>query len=256
MATQFSPVGNPDPAAHTVFILAEDEALKRYLSGMSVPNRPGDAGRTDVGVWFRYPESERTIKFPFITIDLLDVSPAFDLRTSDYIQDSVGLYMPSEAPTVPSPDPGMGLTIRNYIPFRLTYQVSVHCRSSLHDRYLMSTFMTDVFPPRPLWVSVDADNTWRRTEMTNMAQSDITETTESGNKRIFRKVYTVSMQAEIPQDVITQSWQVLRAYVNLYDRETMDSFFQPELPTADYDYADPPLAYAAAQASNASITSS
>jgi hypothetical protein len=249
-------VGSPDMATHSGFILAEDEALKKYLSGMSVPTRPGDTSTTDVGVWFRYPESERSIKYPFITLDLLNVAPAFDLWTSDYIQNPENLYRPSVSPSVPDPDQGMGLEIRNYLAFRLTYQVSVHCRSSLHDRFLMSRFFTDVFPPRPFWLGVDTDNTWRRTELLDMAQSDLTETTESGNKRIFRKVYTISMLSEVPQDTIRQTWQVLRVFCNIYDRGTLDSMFTPELPVADFDNAQPPLATAAAEAANATITTS
>lgn len=225
-------LGNPDLVNHSGFILAEDEALKNYLTGMQVPTRPGESAMTDVGVWFRYPEGERNIKFPFVTIDLLDVAPAYDLWTSEYVMDVADLYQPSVSPTMPEPLVSMGLDVRNYLAFRLTYQVSVHSRSSLHDRFLMSRFFTDVFPPRPFWMGVDADNTWRRVELVDTAQSDLMETSESGNKRIFRKVYTISMMAEIPQDEIRQAWKVLRVYATLYDQETLDLFFTPEHPVA------------------------
>lgn len=248
-----TPVGNPDLVAHTGFILAEDEAIKKYLTGLRVPTRPGESGTTEVGVWFRYPESERNLKYPFITLDLLDVAPAFDLWTSDYQQNTHKLYQPSVSPALPTPNPGMGYSVRNFLPFRLTYQVAVHCRSSLHDRFLLSRFVTDVFPPRPFWLGVDADNTWRRTELLSVDQSDITETTESGNKRIFRKVYTVSVQAEVPQDAIVDAWPVLRVYVNLYDQEWLDDLFNPNLPVADFDNTTPPQASATAQAANAAI---
>lgn len=219
-------VGSPDMATHTGFILAEDAALHTYLSGIEVPNRPGDSKMVEVGVWFRFPEGERTIKYPFISIDLIDVSPAYDLWTSDYVLPVTGLYQPSVSPVMPVPDANMNLDVRNFLPFKLTYQVSVHCRSSLHDRYLMSLFFTDVFPPRPFWMGVDADNTWRRVELVDSAQADLMETTESGNKRIFRKVYTVSMLAEIPQDSIRQAWQVLRVYTPIVDRNYVDEFLQ------------------------------
>jgi hypothetical protein len=217
-------LGTPDMATHTGFILAEDAALHTYLSGLEVPNRPGDSKMTEVGVWFRFPEGERAIKYPFITIDLIDVSPAYELWTSEYIMSTDGLYQPSVSPTMPVPDADMNLDVRNFLPFKLTYQVSVHCRSSLHDRYLMSHFFTDVFPPRPFWMGVDADNTWRRVELVDSAQADLMETTESGNKRIFRKVYTISMLAEVPQESIRQAWQVLRVYTPIVDRSYVDDF--------------------------------
>lgn len=215
-------LGEPDQVNHTGFILAEDQALHQYLSKMTVPERPGSDKTTEVGVWFRFPEGERNIKYPFITIDLIDVSPAYELWTSDHI--STAPYQPSVSPTLPTADPGMNLDVRNYLAFKLTYQVSVHCRSALHDRYLMSRFYTDVFPPRPFWMGVDADSTWRRTELIDSVQSDLMETTESGNKRIFRKVYTVSVLAEVPQDAIRQVWQVLRVYTPIVDRDQVDDF--------------------------------
>lgn len=217
-------VGSPNIETHRGFILAEDEAIKTYLTGLTVPVRPGSDQTTEVGVWFRYPEAERNIKYPFITIDLVDVSPDYSRWTSDYIQDLDGLYQPSVSDTIGDPSENMGQTVRNYLPFRLSYQISVHCRSSLHDRYLMSKFFTDVFPPRPFWLGVDADNTWRRCELMDTIQADLMETTESGNKRIFRKIYTVSLIAEIPQDVITESWKVLRVFVPIVDRQMVDDY--------------------------------
>ena len=277
-------LGTPDLVNHSGFILAEDEALKTYLTGMTVPTRPDSSDTTEVGVWFRYPEGERNIKYPFITIDLIDAAPAYDLWTSDYVQPTTGLYQPSVSPDMPTPDPGMGLSVWNYLAFRLQYQVSVHSRSSLHDRFLMSRFFTDVFPPRPFWMGVDADNTWRRTELVDTVQADLMETTESGNKRIFRKVYTISMLAEIPQDNIAQAWQVLRVFVPIVDREYVDDYLFNVLTDAsgnsvlnpldtvpddtrtllgeyttftnDYAHTPPTQASAAAVASDASITTS
>lgn len=218
------PVGSPDIETHRGFILAEDEAIKTYLTGLTVPTRPGSPQTTEIGVWFRYPEAERTIKYPFITIDLINVAPDYTRWTSDYIQDLTDLYQPSVSPTIGDPAENKGFTVRNYLPFKLSYQISVHSRSSLHDRYLMSRFFTDVFPPRPFWLGVDADNTWRRCELLDSVQADLMETTESGNKRIFRKIYTISILAEIPQDVITESWQVLRVFVPIVDRDMVDDY--------------------------------
>ena len=94
------------------------------------------------------------------------------------------------------------------------YQVMVHCRSSLHDRYLLSLFMTDLVQVRPFWVGVDADMTWRRVERVDFAQADVPETTESGTKRIFRKVHTISMLAEVPQAAFVESYLALRVFLS------------------------------------------
>jgi hypothetical protein len=58
--------------------------------------------------------------------------------------------------------------------------------------------------------------------------SDLSETTESGTKRIFRKVYTVSVLAEVPQDRIVDSWvyKVLRVLVPVVDRDWFDSYYE------------------------------
>jgi|SRR5580765_4920623 hypothetical protein len=221
----------PNVWEHTGFILAEDEALKAYLTGIQVPGRDATSPKTDLGIWFRWPEGERQIKYPFITLDLLQAEPAFDLFTSDYYQNTVSLYRPSVAPTLPPPPEGWAVqsyAIRNFLPFRLMYQVSVHSRNALHDRYLQSIFKADVFPPRPFWVWCATDETWRRTELTQAVASDLSETTESGTKRIFRKVYTISMLAEIPQDRIVDSYvyQALRVRIPVVDLERFDQYYQ------------------------------
>lgn len=245
--------GQIDAGAHTGLILAEDAALKAYLSGITVPGK--DDAMDEVSVWFRYPEGERRIKFPFITIDFLAINPSYDRWTSyhevpeTYCQfedpvsgevQSTGMYIPSFAPSLPEKeDPDSGYHVDPYLMHTLMYQVSVHSRSALHDRYLLSLFMTDIFPPRPFWIGVDADKTWRRCEVQEMAQGDTTETTESGNKRIFRKIYTISMDAEIPQSRAYEVIKAQRVHVDVYSddvtqREAVDHAFD-----SVHQYAEP-----------------
>jgi hypothetical protein len=229
-------IGAPDisDTGHTGFLLAEDAALHKYLSGITVPTRPGSNEVTEVGVWFRYPQSERNKKFPFITIDMVDVKPAYDLWTSQHYVDPTGMYSPSVSPGLPAPDANKNLVLTPYLAFRIAYQITVHCRSTLHDRYLNSLFMTDILPPRPFWIGVDADNTWRRCEFIDFAQSDSLETPESGDKRLFRKMYTVTVQAEVPQEplrqgLIPQAWQVLRVFMPVTDRNYVEEYFNTVL---------------------------
>ncbi len=223
-------VNPPDLLEHTGFMLAEEEALKSYLTGITVPDVQGGPD-IDVGVWFRWPTSERQIKYPFITIDAIAAEPEYSLFHSEHLQNVHGLYRPSVSPRMPEPPGGwdnMGWQVRNFLPFNLVYQVNVFSRSNLHDRYLRSIFVTDIIPPRPFWIACDADATWRRTEMTGYATQDQSETSESGTKRIFRKVYTISMLAEVPQEKILDSYfyRVFRVFLSVKDRETLEEFFQ------------------------------
>lgn len=226
-------LAEPELDTHRGFILAEEVAIKQHLSGITVPGMPfGDAlaPRIPVKTWYRYPEGERQIEYPFICIDFLSAEPAFDLFHSDHHEEIEGLYRPSFSPTIP--DPPLGYTranwsIRNYLPFRLMFQVTHYARSNLHDRYLTSIFMTDVLPVRPFFIKVPADGVWSRVENLGMASSNSVETTESGTKRIFRRYYTISMLAEIPQDRFTeesQSWRVLRTLIPVVAIEKFDSY--------------------------------
>jgi hypothetical protein len=224
-------VNPPDLTAHTGFMMAEDEALKSYLTGISVPPVDGEGPEIPVQVWFRWPTSERQIKYPFITIDSIAAEPEYSLFHSEHLLNAHGLYRPSVAPTLPEPPGGwdqQNWAIRNFLPFNLVYQVSVFARSNLHDRYLRSIFVTDVIPPRPFWIACDVDQTWRRTELTGYASMDAPETSESGTKRIFRKIYTISMLAEVPQEKILDAYfyRVFRVFLSVKDRETLEEYFQ------------------------------
>jgi hypothetical protein len=223
-------IGEIDLPAHTGFLLAEDEALKTYLSGLEVPDRETNI---DVGVWFRWPEGERRIKYPFITIDFLAVDPDPIRWTSQWnVPDDyciyldpltglptgkTGMYIPSTAPELPAlTSDEFGYHIDPPLMHIISYQVAVHSRSALHDRYLASRFMVDVFPPRPFFIPVDADMTYRRCDLLDMTQADTQETTESGSKRIFRKIYTLAMDAEIPLTKIYELKKAQRLHIDIY----------------------------------------
>jgi hypothetical protein len=220
----------PDIYRHLGFMLAEDEALKKYLSTITVPGMKETDAPIPVGVWFRWPTGERQLKYPFITIDSITAEPAYELFHSDHLEPINGLYRPDFSPVIPPPSggwPTMGYNVINFLPFRLIYQVNVFSRHNLHDRYLRSIFATDVFPQRPFWLGVDADNTWRRTEQIGYVASDQSETSESGTKRIFRKIYTISMLAEVPQQSLADSefYRVFRVHLSASDRTTMEAMF-------------------------------
>lgn len=226
--------GQPNLTQHLGFILSEEEALKAWFTGITVPSVRAGGDDIKVGVWFRYPEGERQISYPFIVIDLLTLEPDFDLFTSTYIQaDPEHLYRPSVNPHLPPlPDSGWGKTydVREFLPFRIVWQVSTYCRSNLHDRYLTSLFTTDLLPVRPFFIHNPADDVMRRTDRLGFQTADTMETTESGTKRIFRKIYTLSMLTEIPQTVFTNDdfwgYRALRVFIPVVALESFDTYFQ------------------------------
>lgn len=224
-------LAEPQLDTHKGFLLAEEDALKQHLTGITVPNvAQPTKPRIPVGVWYRFPEGERQIKYPYITIDLLSAEPAFDLFHSEHFYDAETVYRPDFSPRLPDPVEGWNRqtwTVRNYLPFRLMFQVTHFARSNLHDRYLTSIFMTDVFPVRPFFIVVPADGVSRRTELVGIAAANMPETTESGTKRIFRKMYTISMLTEIPQnrfDETGEAYKVLRTLIPVTLLEQFDSY--------------------------------
>lgn len=207
----------PDYPAVNQFLLAEDDALKNLLEGIVVP---GDKPGRTVPVWFRFPEGEKQIIYPFITIDLIGIDPAYDLWTSMYRKNEnsevfeeettgaymhTGLHEPSVSPSVwtapTPPDPTKPLRRWNYLPYRLFYQVTTWSKFFAHDRVMTARLIRDIIMPRPSWLQVPSDGTWKRMEPLGWSAADIP--TQEGNvKRIFRKAFTVSVQTEIPQDNI------------------------------------------------------
>jgi hypothetical protein len=227
-------VSDPDVAAHTGFVLAEEAALKQYLSGLTVPDQRSETGTSEVPVWFRWPESERRMSYPFITIDLLSVSAAYERWHSTYnvadapsyfegvdgAPDRWGIYYPGYTSQIET-DEDKTYYIERYLPYNLLFQISVHARSAFHDRYLTSRFVTDVFPPRgDFWIDVAADHAARRCELVQWVSGDTMETTEAG-KRIFRKVYTVLMETEIPASRIFEFERIRTVHIDMYD--TLDT---------------------------------
>lgn len=226
-----------DVAAHTGFVLAEEAALKQYLSGLTVPNQRGEGGVSEVPVWFRWPESERRMSYPFITLDLLSINAAYGRWTSVYDvakapvyfeaddggEGRWGMYYPGYMPQIPD-DPDTSYYVERYLPYDLMFQVSVYARSAFHDRFLTSRFITDVFPPRSFAIDVQADHVWRRCELVQWVSGDTMETSEA-SKRIFRKIYTVRMETEIPTSKIVEFEKIRTVHVDLYDT-TDDSSYE------------------------------
>jgi hypothetical protein len=169
-----------------------------------------------VRTWFRFPDSATQITYPYITIDLIGIEPAYDLWHSEY-----ALYRDSEVEEDsntgevsghrlydPSTSPNIGLTDqdppdfflrRNYLQYRLFFQLGLWCDNVAHDRILTARMFRDIVMPHPSWLHCPADGVWKRMETISWTPADIPPQ-EGASKRIFRKIYTISVQTDIPQD--------------------------------------------------------
>lgn len=198
------------------FTIAEDAALKNRLQTLYVSDDRQQ--QRPVQVFFRYPEAETEKLYPFITIDLLDIAHARyrqessvdryfsnDNRTdysnsADYID-----YIPSEydATGIASVAGNSGyVQLNDYVPMDLTYQITTYCRSQRHDRQLTAALMRYIFPLRYSFIEIPEDGTLRRCDLLDWRQADLLDQESGYKKRIFRKVLTVQINSEIPQNDI------------------------------------------------------
>jgi hypothetical protein len=201
---------------------AEDAAVKQRFSGLTVTD--DRKAQRPVKVFFRYPEAETEKDYPFITIEQVGLSHARELQLSEsyYYYDQHDTLPPSESLAYwPSEmdEAGLAATVvgpgylrsDSFIPIYLTYQVSTYCRSAIHDRQLVSKMIRYVVPFRRGSILVDADGTARRFDLLGWTNSDLLDIETGYRKRIFRKVFTIQMTAEIPQselEAIQRSTQV------------------------------------------------
>jgi len=203
----------------TGFILAEDEAIKARFSSLYVIDDRN--AHRPVKVFFRYPEGETEREYPFITIELIDVLHATDRQYSDspiYFDTThsnrfadhpaFATYWPSEASVVSASNSYSAsahfMVADPFIPVDLLYQVSIYCRSALHDRQLTSVLLSKVVPFRYNSITIPADNTVRRFDMLDWTNADLLDTESGYRKRIFRKVLTLKMSAEITGQELVQ----------------------------------------------------
>ena len=196
----------------TGFLLAEDEAVKLRFSNCKVSDDRN--AQRPVKVFFRYPDSETERDYPFITIELIDVLHATDRQHSDtliYSGNAGGFsenpayfdYWPSVAPTVNGASTTTFKQAEEFLPVDLLYQVSTYCRTALHDRQLTAKLMQRVVPFRYNSIFIQADNTTRRFDLLDWTNADLLDQESGFRKRIFRKVYTLKMSAEIAGETYT-----------------------------------------------------
>jgi len=173
------------------FLLNEDKALKALLkSRIAVTDSKNNL--RPVGVWFGQPDVEiRDQSYPYITIDLSDISHARERQHSGFTELN---YIP-EATDIN----GNILTenakrwTESPTPVNVDYQVTSYARQPLHDRQILSSILTDLLPFRFGILEIPEDNTARRIELLGYAKRD---TTEQG-KRLFVNVFSIRVNSEL-----------------------------------------------------------
>lgn len=214
------------------FTLAEDAALKERLKYMRVSDDRN--ARRDVSVFFRYPEGETEKLYPFVTIELLDITYAANRQHSDvnyyYTNNPLVTSTPNAVNYYPSEYDEDGLSqlagdtgyiaMDQFVPVDLMYQVVTHCRSQRHDRELTAYMLRYVFPMRRGFIEIPEDGTVRRCTLLDWRNLDLLDQESGYRKRIFRKVYTVTISAEIPQSNISEVFAVSEVNGTLTDNNT------------------------------------
>lgn len=189
------------------FLLAEDAAVKARFSSLTVSDDRN--GERPVSVFFRYPDGETEKHYPFITIEMVDLLHNRSIQhseTSYYYGEDTGDpqtvdYYPSEMTLDEVSDeiPENGLIrLSSFVPVTLIYQVSTYTRSALHDRQLTSKLLRRVTPFRRGFIEIPEDGTIRRFDLVGWTSADLLDQESGYRKRIFRKVYTLQVSAEIP----------------------------------------------------------
>lgn len=199
------------------FLLAEDEAIKKRLLNLTVSDDRNED--RPVQVFFRYPEGETERVYPFITIEMIDLVHARNRQHSEnqleYFNTAGGAsapanwqkrpnamtYWPSESAdfsNFSNKNNFQVLATNEFVPVDLVYQISTYTRSAIHDRQLSATILKKVFPFRRGSIHVDIDGTDRRLELLDWTTADLLDPEAGYRKRIFRKIYTLQMSAELP----------------------------------------------------------
>jgi len=191
------------------FVIAEDNALKTFLQGMTVKDDKNQ--NRQVKVWFGYPDVEiRTQDFPFVTIDLIDIVPGNDRQTYGYMRDTD--YRGTIAPV-----DGYEYTYLTPVAYDLVYQVTSYSRHPRHDRALIFQLMNK-FPSKYGHLIVPnqlgTEDSSRSMFLDGFVKRDAVDS-ETGNRRLLRNVLSIRVLSEMtPQQAETATKLVDEVRIN------------------------------------------
>jgi hypothetical protein len=184
--------------------LAEDQALKNLLAGIVVTDQRADneGAPRPVKVWFGMPDQEiRDQTYPYITIDLIDISEARDramrgLVSPDYL-----------APTNLAANKGWEIDMP--IPVNIDYQITTYARNPRHDRAILTQLLYHKLPFR-FGTLATPDDTIRRLDVLDVAKRDTIEQA----KRLFMNAITVRVSSEIAQTEYKEIYKVQEVHTS------------------------------------------
>jgi hypothetical protein len=200
------------------FLLGEDEALRKKVSGITVTDQKAENDNSirTVGVWFGQPDQElRSQAYPYITIDMIDI-------TRDNQREMRGKtraeYLVPEQVTIGENE---GFETDLPIPVSIDYQITTYSRHPRHDRQLISQLIYSRLPLRFGYLEVTEKsttvgsqttnlNTFRRLEVMDVSKRDVTE----AGKRLFMNAVTVRVSSEMPQDTYRKTFEVLQVNID------------------------------------------
>lgn len=198
------------------FIRAEDAAIKRRI--LNIPVTDDRKNQRICDVFFRYPHDVTEKAYPFLTIDLLNITHATERQQSEttyYSTDDTTnmtatqaaryrddlAYYPStytQAQLDALNPAGTFISTDSFIPVDLLYQVTSYARSQDHDRQITALMLRRISPFRRGFIDIPEDGTIRRFDLLNWSSSNLLDQESAYTKRIFRKVFTLRINAEIP----------------------------------------------------------
>ena len=184
------------------FLLSEDEALRKYLQGITVNDQraAGDDVPRQVGVWFGQPDQElRNQSYPYITIDMIDIQRDAAREMRGRITGTVeqfGYLGPTE-------ESDLGWDVELPIPVNIDYQITTYARQPRHDRELLAQLLYTKLTLRFAQLELN-DNTVRRLEVLDVAKRDSVEQ----GKRLFINAVTVRVTSEIAQASYKEYYKV------------------------------------------------
>lgn len=184
----------PMTTALSGFLLDEDEALKRKLTGYSLTNY-ANRKKFPIAVYFRFPDpEERERQVPHVAIDLIGVE--FDAQRAHRALGFLVTDDPDEIDeATPQATPVTGYLTNNDfpLPWTLVYQLSAYARDPVQDRQLQS-MLYQLFPEQFGFLDMSTiDGSVRRADLLSVVRRD---TVDNNSKRLYRNVYTIGVSSE------------------------------------------------------------
>jgi hypothetical protein len=171
------------------FILAEDAALKSFLSGITVSDEK-NANRA-VQVWFGYPDVElRAQTYPYMTIELIDVRAAKERQSN-------GIFYDTDNRGTVAAEAGVTYRYATPLPYDLVYQITSYSRHPRHDRAIITQLLQQKFQSQ--YGNLDVPNELatetakRHMFLDGFLKRDMIEE----GRRLFRNAFTVRVVSEM-----------------------------------------------------------